>query len=241
MKIDVLTLFPEMFVSPFAESIVKRAIEEKHVAIDYHNIRDFTKDKHNRVDDYLFGGGAGMLMQPEPVDLAIENVKERESFIVFLTPSGESLTQNTVHEFSKKSHLILLCGHYEGIDQRVLEKHHVKEISIGDYVLTGGELAAMVLIDAVTRILPGVLPKEESFQNESHYDGLLEQPQYTRPRDYQGMTVPEVLLSGNHKLIAEWKFIQSVERTKRIRPDLIETREWTKEERKLLKKYKVEV
>lgn len=237
MKIDILTLFPGMFASVFGESIVKRALENGLLTINYHDIRAFAHNKHHRVDDYPFGGGEGMLMQVEPIDLAIESVKSPAAKIIYLSPKGATLTQGKLKSYAEEGHLILLCGHYEGLDERILEKHEIQEISIGDYVLTGGEIPAMVLVDGITRLLPGALPKEASFQNESHYDGLLEHPQYTRPRAYQGMCVPDVLLSGHHLQIEEWKFIQSVKKTQAVRPDLLKLKNWTAEEKKILKKH----
>jgi len=234
MRIDVLTLFPNMFNSPFAESIVKRGIDEGKISLEYHNIRDFSQNKHNKVDDYPFGGGEGMLMQAEPVDLSIKKVKNEKSKIIYLTPSGKLLNQNIVKSLSEEEHLILLCGHYEGIDQRVLDKHEVMEISIGDYVLTGGEIPAMVLIDSISRMIPGVLPKEDSFKNESHYSGLLEHPQYTRPRVYEKREVPKVLLSGNHKEINKWCLYKSIEKTYKIRPDMLNNKILSKEEKEML-------
>ncbi|RKD34412.1 tRNA (guanosine(37)-N1)-methyltransferase TrmD [Thermohalobacter berrensis] len=238
MKIDILTLFPEMFKGVFGSSILKRAIEKEIVDINCINIRDFSKDKHKKVDDYPFGGGPGMVIKPEPIYDAIESVKAADSRIIFLTPKGKVYNQSIANSLSKEKHLIFLCGHYEGVDNRIIENYVTDEISIGDYVLTGGELPAMVVIDSVVRLIPGVLGKEESFIEESHYDGLLEYPQYTRPREFKGHKVPEVLLSGNHKKIEEWRKYKALELTYIRRPDLLKNKKLTKEEEKLLKQIK---
>ena len=219
MKFDVLTLFPEMF-TPIKESIIGRAIENKKIDINLLNIRDFSKDKHKHVDDTPYGGGAGMVMKPDIVYDAYKSVANKKAKTIYLTPQGKKLNQKVVEELSKEEHLILLCGHYEGIDQRAIDIINPEEISIGDYVLTGGELPAMILIDAVSRYVDGVLSKE-SIEEESFSNGLLEYPQYTRPEIFEGIKVPEVLLSGNHQNIEKWRKEQSIEITKRKRPDIL--------------------
>ncbi|WDV47672.1 tRNA (guanosine(37)-N1)-methyltransferase TrmD [Clostridiaceae bacterium M8S5] len=221
MKIDVLTLFPEMFNSVFDHSIIKRAIDKNIVSVHYHNIRDFSNDKHNRVDDYPFGGGPGMVMKPGPIFRAIESIKTSDSKVIYVSPKGKVFNQAKASELSEREHLIILCGHYEGIDQRIIDEYVDEVVSIGDYVLTGGEIPAMVLIDSVSRLLPGVLSSEESYKQESHYNGLLEHPQYTRPREFNGIQVPEILLSGNHQKIEEWRNSESIKLTESVRPDLI--------------------
>ena len=223
MNIDILTLFPQMFQGPFSASILKRAIDRKLVSISLHNIRDYTHDKHHTVDDYAYGGGAGMVLKPEPIFEAVESVKEQGvGPIILLTPQGRLFSQQIAQELSTYSHLILICGRYEGVDERVREHLVTDEISIGDYVLSGGELAAMVVVDAVVRLLPGVLGSEASLVDDSHVDGLLEYPQYTRPAVYRGWSVPEVLLSGDHAQIAEWRRKQAIRRTRERRPELLD-------------------
>jgi len=221
MIIDILTLFPEFFDNLYNYSIIGRAIDNNRVNIKSTNIRDFSKDKHKKVDDYPFGGGPGMVMMPGPIYDAINHVKTRDSKIIYLSPQGKPLNQNIANSLAKEKHLVLLCGHYEGIDNRIIENYIDMEISIGDYVLTGGEIPALVLIDCITRLLPNVLSSEESFMDESHYGGLLEYPQYTRPREFNGHSVPDVLLSGNHKEIANWREKESIRVTFEKRPDLI--------------------
>ena len=219
MKFDVLTLFPEMF-EPMKQSIIGRALEKGILELNIVNIRDFSKDKHKKVDDTIYGGGAGMLIKPDVVYDCYNSVKSQKSKVIYLSPQGKTLNQAKVEELAKEEHLILLCGHYEGIDQRVIDKIVDEEISIGDYVLTGGELPAMVLIDAISRNVGGVI-KEESVEDESFSEGLLEYPQYTRPEVFMGRRVPEVLLSGHHANIANWRREQSIEITRKKRPDLI--------------------
>lgn len=219
MKFDVLTLFPEMF-SPLKQSILGKAEEKGLININLINIRDFSKDKHKKVDDTPYGGGAGMVIRPDVVYDAYASVKDDESKIIYLSPQGKTLNQQKVEELSKQEHLILICGHYEGIDQRVLDELKVEEISIGDYILTGGELPAMVLIDSVSRYIEGVLTKE-SIEEESFSNNLLEYPQYTRPEEFMGRKVPEVLLSGHHKNIRKWRYEKQLEITKQKRPDLL--------------------
>ncbi len=225
MRIDVLCLFPEMFVSPFSHSIVKRAEGRGLVEVVTHNIRDFAHDRHATVDDYPYGGGAGMVLKPEPVFEAVEHVLEQtgdaRAPVILLSPRGRLFTQQIAGELAGCPHLVLLCGHYEGVDERVSQYLATDEISVGDYVLTGGEIAAMVVIDAVVRLLPGVLGSEESSGDESHAAGLLEYPHYTRPEQFRGWDVPPVLLSGNHGEIAAWRRRQSILKTAARRPDLL--------------------
>lgn len=239
MKFDVLTLFPEMF-EPIKQSIIKRAVEKDLININLVNIRDFSEDKHNKVDDTPYGGGAGMLMKPDVVDRAYNSVKTENAKVIYLTPQGKTLDQKIVKELSNQKHLILLCGHYEGIDQRVIDKIVDEEISIGDYVLTGGELAAAVICDSVIRLLDNAIRKESS-EDDSFSDGLLEYPQYTRPVEYKGCTVPEVLLNGNHKLIREFRLKESLRKTILRRPDLLKNRNLTKEEERLLSMLQAEL
>ena len=220
MQFDVLTLFPEMF-EPLKQSILGRASKNHILEFNFINMRDFSKDKHQKVDDTPYGGGAGMVIMPDVVYDAYTSIPNRENAkVIYLSPQGKTLNQKKVQELSKEEHLILLCGHYEGIDQRVLDEIVDEEISIGDYVLTGGELPAMVLIDCVSRFVEGVL-KEASVKDESFSDGLLEYPQYTRPEVFRGQKVPEVLLSGHHENIKKWRFEKYLEITKRKRPDML--------------------
>ncbi len=224
MKIDIMTLFPDMCNAFLRESIIGRARESGKVEINCVNIRDFTLDKHNRVDDSTYGGGTGMLMQAQPIydcyrSLCGENEKP---YVIYMSPQGRVLTQEKAVSLSEKEHIIILCGHYEGVDERVLEEIVDEEISIGDYVVTGGELPALILTDCISRMLDGVLRNEEAYSLESHFDGLLEYPQYTKPFEWRGKTVPEVLISGHHAKIDEWRREQSVLRTKEKRPDLYE-------------------
>ncbi len=241
MKIDILTLFPEFFSNILNWSIIGRAIDEKILDINCINVRDFSRNKHRKVDDYPFGGGPGMVMTPQPIYDAIESVREEKTKTIYLSPQGKKLTQEIVNDLSKEKHIVLLCGHYEGIDNRVIENYVDEEISIGDYVLTGGEIPAMVIIDAVTRLLPGVLKNEESFQEESHYHGLLEHPQYTRPRIFNDLAVPEVILSGDHSKIEKWKKVQSLKATLIKRPDLFSSIVLDKEDENLLLEIKKEL
>lgn len=219
MKFDVLTLFPEMF-EPLKQSIIGKATEKELIDINLVNIRDFSKDKHKKVDDTPYGGGAGMVMRADVVYDAVQSVKSEEAKVIYLSPQGKTLTQERVQTLSQEKHLILLCGHYEGIDQRVIDEVVDEEISIGDYVLTGGEIPAMVLIDTVSRYVDGVLSKE-SIKEESFASGLLEYPQYTRPEVFRGKRVPEVLLSGHHENIEKWRKDQSEKITEQKRPDLL--------------------
>ena len=233
MIIDILTLFPDMFNSPFNESIIERARSRKLVEINPINIRDYALDKHQQVDDYPYGGGAGMVMKVDVLLRAIASVKREDSRLVYLSPQGQKLDQENVARLAQQPHLILLCGHYEGIDERVMDSVD-EEISIGDYVLSGGEIAAMVVVDAVTRLIPGVLGDENSAREESFEVGLLEYPHFTRPRIYQGQEVPEVLLSGHHEQIRLWRKRLSLTRTLLKRPELLLGRQFDQEERKLL-------
>ncbi len=223
MHIDILTLFPQMFQGPFSIGIFQRAIDQKLVSVNIHNIRDYTHDKHHTVDDYVYGGGAGMILKPEPIFEAVESIKPEsgEVPIILLTPQGRLFRQQIADELSKYNHLIFICGHYEGVDERVRRHLATDEISIGDYVLGGGELAAMVVVNAVVRLLPGVLGSEASSRDDSHVAGLLEYPQYTRPAAYRGWTVPEILLSGNHAQITKWRREQAILRTLERRPELM--------------------
>jgi tRNA (guanine37-N1)-methyltransferase len=244
--IDILTIFPEMFQGPFSESIVKRAQEKDLVNIRISDIRAYALDRHKTVDDYPFGGGAGMLMKPEPIFDAVDDVRRRaegsssKPFIIMLCPQGEVFSQPMAQELAQKEHLILICGHYEGMDERVREHLVDAEISIGDYILTGGELPAMVIVDAVTRLIPGVLGSASSAQTESFTDNLLDYPQYTRPREYRGHAVPDVLLSGDHERIRIWRRKEAIRKTWLKRPDLIKSEELDAEGKKLLKEVMAE-
>lgn len=236
MRIDILTLFPEMFDGPFSQSILKRARDKGIVSLFIHNFRDYATDKHKTVDDYSYGGGPGMILKPEPLFDAVEAIRREhggeEEFVstVLLSPQGRLFRQKTAHELARKEHLVLICGHYEGVDERVREHLVSDEISIGDYVLSGGEIAAMVVVDAVVRVLPGALGSAESAIDESHAAGLLEYPQYTRPPVFRGWSVPEVLLSGNHQEILRWRRRESLRRTWGRRPDLIKEARLSQEE-----------
>lgn len=223
MRIDIITIFPEMFDGPFSHSIIKRGIDKELVTIHLHHLRDYTTDKHRSVDDYAFGGGAGMVMCIEPIAKCIEKLKSERNYdeIIFLTPDGELLNQAMSNALSLKGNLIMLCGHYKGIDERVREQYITKEISIGDYVLSGGELGAAVLADSIIRLIPGVLGDETSALSDSFQNHLLSPPVYTRPREFQGMKVPDILLSGHQAKIDQWKLDQAIERTKKRRPDLL--------------------
>jgi len=226
MKIDILTLFPEICRAPLSESMMKRAQENKNVDLRIHNLRDWTTDKHHIVDDAPFGGGQGMVMKPEPIFAAVEElqksaIKNQKSKIILMSPGGRRLDQKLATELSKESHLTVVCGHYEGVDHRVIDHLVDFEVSIGDYVLTNGAIAAVVLVDAVVRLLPGVLGHEQSALDDSFSAGLLEAPQYTRPAEFRGWKIPEALLSGNHAEIAKWRKEQALKRTKQNRPDLL--------------------
>nr|BBH94068.1 tRNA (guanine-N(1)-)-methyltransferase [Thermogemmatispora argillosa] len=240
MHIDIFTLFPAMFEGPFSESILKRARERGLLSIALHNIRDFTTDKHHVVDDYPYGGGVGMVMKPEPIFAAVEAVYQGGP-IILLTPQGRLFNQQIARELAREPRLSLICGHYEGVDERVAEHLATDQLSIGDYVLTGGELPAMVVVDAVARLIPGVLGHDESTHEESHSNYLLEYPQYTRPPEFRGWKVPEILLSGNHAQIARWRRKEALRRTRRRRPDLFAKLDLSsKEDQKLLKELEAE-
>jgi tRNA (guanine37-N1)-methyltransferase len=241
LRVDIFSLFPEMFVGPLDSSILKRAVNQGLVNFNIHNIRDYTHDKHHTVDDYAYGGGAGMVLKAEPVFEAVETVRQKaiqmadcQPSIILMTPQGRQFNQAIAEELSSESWLMFICGHYEGIDERIREHLVTDEISIGDYVLTGGELAAMVISDAVVRLIPGVLGSGASLLYESHSGGLLEYPQYTRPEAMRGWTVPEVLLSGNHAKIAKWRREQSIRRTAKRRPDLLNQSDLTISEKENL-------
>ena len=225
MRIDILTLFPDMFKAVTGTSVFGRAVQNGILDIRTHDIRDYTLDKHRHTDDYPFGGGAGMVMTPQPLFDAFDAVigdAEKKPRCIYMSPQGRTLTHDKAAELSAEERIIILCGHYEGVDQRVIDTYIDEEISIGDYVLTGGELPAMVLMDCISRFIPGVLGKSESAQDESFSNGLLEYPQYTRPAEFRGQKVPDVLLSGNHAMIDEWRTEQSIKKTLEVRPELVE-------------------
>ena len=231
MKFSVMTLFPEM-LSALGESIIGRAIKKGIIETEYINIRDFSADKHRRVDDYPYGAGGGMVMQPQPIYDAYKSVAgDTKPYVIYMSPQGKNLTQGKAKALAEKEHLVILCGHYEGVDERILEEIVDEEISIGDYVLTGGELPAMVLIDCVSRMIDGVLDSAETASVESHYNGLLEYPQYTRPPEFMGREVPEILLSGHHANIEKWRREQSILRTAKKRPELLEKAELSEKEK----------
>lgn len=239
----VLTLFPEMIQQTLSHSIMGRAQKEGHISVEAINIRDYTLNKQKYVDDYPYGGGAGMVMQAQPIYDAYQSIAEKAqgARVVYMTPQGRPFTQRIAEELSQEENLVFLCGHYEGIDERIIEEIVTDEISLGDFVLTGGELAAITIIDAVSRLVPGVLGKEDSFANESFSDGLLEYPQYTRPPVFHGKEVPEILLSGHHANIAKWRREQSLIRTVKKRPDLLETAELTAKERQFVERLREEL
>ena len=226
MKIDILTLFPEMCNAVLNESIIGRAIKAGYVEVETHNIRDFAGNKHNRVDDAPYGGGKGMVMQAEPIYQCYKSLycdNEPKPRLIYMSPKGKTFTQSDAVRLSEYDRIVLLCGHYEGVDQRVLDEIVDEEISVGDYVLTGGELPALTVTDAVCRMIPGVLPEEICFQEESHFDGLLEYPQYTRPEVWHDVSVPEVLMSGHHLNIEKWRKEKSLEITEKLRPDMLKS------------------
>ncbi|PUU91101.1 tRNA (guanosine(37)-N1)-methyltransferase TrmD [Halanaerobium sp.] len=244
MFFDILTLFPEMFTGPFSESILKRAREKDLIDIKTVNIRDFAEDKHHTTDEPPYGGGAGMVMKAEPIFKAwrdTQNKRRHKSTTILMSPQGQELTQDLVKDLSQEEGLTIICGRYEGVDERVRETIVDQEISIGDYVLTGGELPAMVLVDSISRLLSGVLGDEDSSKKDSFYNGLLEHPHYTRPREINGLKVPDVLLSGNHQLIERWRKKESLKRTLLRRKDLLEARNLSDLEKKLLKEIKLEL
>lgn len=246
MKFEILTLFPEMFEGPLSSSILKKAQEKGLLEVNTVNFRDYSMDKHKRVDDYPHGGGAGMVLKPEPIYRAVDHIMEKNLLsekekptILLMTPQGKPFNQAMAKELANKEHLVFICGHYEGFDERIRALAHM-EVSIGDFVLTGGELPAMVIVDSVARLLPGVLGESESAITDSFYNGLLEYPQYTRPREFNGMEVPAVLLSGDHEKVRVWRRKESLRRTFLRRPELIEKIELTKEDKKLLEIIKEE-
>lgn len=240
MHFDIFTLFPEMFQGPFSESILKRAQEQGLLSIALHNIRAATTDRHHIVDDYPYGGGAGMVMKPEPIFNAVEAVYQGGP-IILMTPQGRPFTQQLAHELALESRLTLICGHYEGIDERVRQHLVTDEISLGDYVLTGGELAAMIIVDATSRLLPGVLGSADSTLEESHSHNLLEYPQYTRPPEFRGWQIPDILLSGHHANIARWRRKEAIRRTRARRPDLFARLDLSsKQDQKILKELDIE-
>lgn len=224
MRIDIISVLPQLMESPFSDSIVQRAKNKGHVEIVLHNLRDYAHNKHKSVDDYSYGGGSGMVMCIEPFALCIEKLKSEREYdeVIFLTPDGETLNQGIANELSLKGNILMLCGHYKGIDERIREHFVTREISIGDFVLSGGELAACVLVDSIIRLIPGVLSDETSALSDSFQDGLLSAPVYTRPSEYRGWKVPDILLSGDPVAIGKWQFEQSMERTKKRRPDLLD-------------------
>jgi len=243
MKFDVLTLFPDMFSLVLGDSIIGRAKKAGLIETNFINIRDFSKNKHKKTDDYPYSGGGGMLMMPEPIyDAYLSTItdEDKKPYVIYMSPQGKTFNQEKAKELSKKDHIVILCGHYEGVDQRVLDMIVDEEISIGDFVLTGGEIPAMAVIDSVSRMIPGVLSGEDNYKNESHYSGLLEHPQYTRPEEFMGVRIPDVLLSGHHKNIEEWKRLKSIEVTYKKRPDLLEKAELTKKERDFVENLKTE-
>ena len=236
MKFDILTLFPEMFRGPFDESIIRRGQDKGLIQIGLHQIRDYASDRHHTVDDSPYGGGAGMVMKPGPLAACIEAVRQHnpDAPVLLTSPRGTTLRHQLAVDLVKKPGLIIICGRYEGVDERIRERYVDLEVSIGDYVLSGGELAAMVVVDTITRLVPGVLGSDESAMTDSFSDGLLEYPQYTRPPEFCGLNVPEVLLSGNHALIEKWRRQQALQRTAEHRPDLLQTAPLTERDRRFL-------
>ncbi len=237
MRFDILTLFPEMLEAVLNDSIIGRAQEKGLIEINYVQIRDFAFNKHKQVDDYPYGGGNGMVMQAEPIFLAYQSVCENLEYkpmTIYLSPQGKTLKQGLVKKFAKKEHIVLICGHYEGVDQRVLDELVDMEVSLGDFVLTGGEIGAMALVDAVARLIPGVLKSEESFSEESHYNGLLEYPQYTRPEIWHDKKVPDILLSGHHKNIQAWKREMAIKNTFKKRRGMLNRAKLTDKEKKMV-------
>ena len=244
MRIDILTLFPEMCYAYLEESIIGRARKKGAITIECENIRDYTLDKHNRVDDTPYSGTTGMVMQAQPIYdcyRALCDKLQTAPHLIYMSPQGKTLTQQRALELSKMGNIAILCGHYEGVDERVIEEIADEEISCGDYVLTGGELPALTLADCIARMVPGVLPNEEAYTNESHFASLLEAPQYTRPYEWRGRTVPDILLSGNHAAVAAWKRQQSLLRTKQRRPDLLEKADLSKSDLEFLAKSEKEI
>lgn len=247
MIIKVMTLFPEMFVGPLGNSIIQRAKENGIVDIAYINMRDYADNKHKKVDDYPYGGGPGMVMTPQPIFDCYNNIvdtlvteENQRPRVIYLSPKGKTFDQQMAIELSKEKSIVMICGHYEGIDQRVIDEIVTDEISIGDYVLTGGEIPAMVIIDAIARLVPGVLSQDQSFEEESFYSGLLEYPQYTRPKDFRGLIVPDILTSGDHKKIEEWRRRESLKLTFERRPELLKGVELSKKDEAFLESIKEE-
>lgn len=238
MKFEIITLFPELIDVYSKNGIIGRAVENKLFDIEYVNLRDYSEDKHKKVDDYPYGGGPGMLLRPEPMFRALDAIKRHNSYIIYLSPKGSLFNQQKAIELSGRDHIVFIPGHYEGIDQRIIDKYVDEEISVGDYVLTSGELPALMIIDAVGRLLPGVLGSDESSKEESHSQNLLEYPQYTRPEDYMGLKVPEILLTGHHKNIEEWRLFKAIEITLKRRPDMIKDKSIIDKYNKLAPKYK---
>lgn len=243
MRIDILTLFPEMFEAVLKESIIGRAVEKQLIRLEFHNIRDYSDNKHRKVDDYPYGGGLGMVMQCQPIFAAVEHIKNElgeKPHTILMSPQGRVFNQAKARELSAMKNVLIICGHYEGIDERVNEALVDEELSIGDFILTGGEIAAMAVVDATCRLIPGVLKEDASYMIESFSDGLLEFPQYTRPPVFMGMEVPQVLLSGHHENIEKWRRYQSLKRTYEKRPELLEKANLSEEDLKLLDKIKKE-
>ncbi len=244
MRIDLITLFPEMCETVMAESIIGRARKKGAIQVCCHQIRDFANNKHNRVDDCPFGGGMGMLLMAEPIALCLDNLIDQlgeKPHVIYMSPQGKTLTQQHVRELAQYENLAFLCGHYEGIDERIIDEYVDEELSIGDYVLTGGELPALVTADAVSRMIDGVLSDQECFEEESHFNGLLEYPHYTRPAVWRGRKVPDVLLAGHHGNVEKWRHEQSLYRTLKKRPEMLENAEFSKADKKLLEKWKTEL
>ncbi len=238
MRFDVITLFPELIDVYTKNGIIGRAVENGMFELGAANLRDYSEDKHKKVDDYPYGGGPGMLLKPEPMFKALDAIKKHNSYVIYLSPKGSLFNQNKARELSSMEHIVLIAGHYEGIDQRIIDRYVDEEISMGDYVLTSGELPVLTVIDAVVRLIPGVLGSDESSVEESHSSNLLEYPQYTRPESYLGMDVPEILLSGHHKKIEEWRRFKAIEATLERRPDMIKDEDTIKEYNKLARLYK---
>ena len=243
IRFDVLTLFPDMFSAVLGDSIIKRAADKGLIEMNFINIRDFSENKHKKTDDYPYSGGGGMLMTPQPIYDAYQSIAkglDYKPYTIYMSPCGRVFDQKTAVELSGYKHIVILCGHYEGVAQRIIDMIADCEISIGDFVLTGGEIPAMAVIDAVSRMIPGVLSSQSSYENESHYSGLLEYPQYTRPEEFMGRKIPEVLLSGNHAKIDEWKRMQAIKNTFLKRPDMLDKAELTEKEHNFVKTLKGE-
>ncbi len=241
IRFDVLTLFPDMFEAVLGDSIIARAVEKGIIQFNFINIRDFSKNKHKKTDDYPYSGGGGMLMTPQPIYDAYQSIVkdlDYKPFTIYMSPQGRVFSQELAKEYAEYKHIVILCGHYEGVDQRIIDMLVDAEVSIGDFVLTGGEIPAMAVIDAVSRMLPGVLSSESSYENESHYSGLLEYPQYTRPEEFMGVSIPEVLISGHHAKIEEWKRKESIKNTFLKRPDMLKNVTLTKRELEYIEQLK---